>query len=363
MPDIDVKLPICKPLIRGYLQHAYQFSILGNYEKAKPWMFSNFIQLFSENGNDMHPVQFYIPDYNGYNWSVIAPCFDYQILNRDFVLNNKLRLSDLIQAAVQNGEYVLLYVNEKYIPGTYAEERKLDFNHMMLIHGFNEKLNRAYYWGYDKLWNYREDSVDFDTLERAYVDNEFDNYRYEQRLYMFKMNEMPKYDLSFELPPVIEQLRNLRDSKRVVRNVIDYYTQVEYKYGLSVYDNLVSIIQSIIESPRQNVWRNLLIPLHILMEHKTMMVERLKYMELQFPQLSLTPYIDSFTALGTAFEKMRNQVLKYGVSGNPDLLQTTIDKIREVQSNEYHIITDLIDTLSAATQGDNPSIKIGTSRP
>lgn len=363
MPDLDVKLPTCKPLIRGYLHHAYQFSVLGNYEIAKPWIFTNFIQLFSENGNDMHPIQFYIPDYNGYNWSVIAPSFDYQILNRHFILQNQLRVTDLVQSAIQNGEYVLLYVNEKYIPGTYAEERKFDFNHMMLIHGFNESLKRVYYWGYDKQWNYREDSVDFDILEQAYLDNEYDNPRYEQRLYTFKMNEMPKYHLSFELQPIIEQLYYLRDSKRVVKNVIDYYKQVEYKYGLDVYDNLIAIIQSVLDDLSQNVWRNLLIPLHILMEHKTIMVERLKYIESQFPQLSLAASIGHFNTLATAFEKLRNQMLKFGVSRNPDLLQSAIDKVREIQENEYHILTDLIGTLSAAAQADSESVKIGTSRP
>jgi hypothetical protein len=348
MQDQDIKLPLSKPLVRGYLHHAYQFSVLGNYEIAKPWIFTNFIQLFSENGNLTHPIQFYLPDHNGYNWSVIAHCFDLQIINRSFILQKGLRLSDIIQSAIQNGEYVLFYVNEKYIPDTYAGARKLDFNHMIMIHGFNANRNLAYFWGYDKTWNYRESSVDFDTLERAYLDNEYENVRYEQRLYLFKMNEMPKYHLSFQLQPIIQQLSDFRDSRRVVKNVIDYYKGVSYKYGLSAYDNLIAIMQSVLDDPEQNVWRNLLIPLHILMEHKTLMVERLKYIESQFPQLDLANQINNYTVLANAFEKLRNQILKYGVSRNTGILQSAIDKMKEIQKDEYQMLTDLINALSAA---------------
>lgn len=344
----DLKLPFHKPLIRGYLHHAYQLSVLGMQDRVKPWIFMNFIQLVTDKDCFRYPVQFYMPDEQGYNWSVLSPCFDYQILNRNIVMQYNLKFVDIVRNSIREGKYVYAYVNEKYVPGTWAAENNFNFNHMIMIYGINEELQRAYFWGYDQHRNFTERSIDYEQLQQAYVDNKYDFQRTESRLFLFKIREDPGLNLSLELASVIEQLIALRESKRVVKNVYDYHAKFEYIYGLEVYQRVIAILRSVLENNRKDIMRSLMIPLHVLMEHKQVMVERLKYIESHHPHISLDRFIADFAGLSTFFESLRNQILKYEMSENPAIVEQMIDKMQEVQNQEYDILGKLIETLSTA---------------
>lgn len=344
----DLKLPIHKPLIRGYLHHAYQLSVLGMQDRVKPWIFMNFIQLVTDKHNFNYPVQFYMPDEQGYNWGVLSPCFDYQILNRNFVLRYHLKFIDIVRDSIRDGKYVYAYINEKYIPGTWCEENNYNFNHMIMISGINEEVQRAYFWGYDKHRNFTERSIDYEQLQQAYVDNKYDFQRTESRMFLFKIREDPGLNLSFELPPVIEQLIALRESRQMANNFYDFHAQFEFIYGLDVYQRVIHILKSVLDGNGRNIMRSLMIPLHVLMEHKQVMVERLKYIESCYPQLSLDLFITDFNGLSTSFESLRNQILKYEVSENPAIVAQMIDKVQEVQDKEYDLLGKLIETLSTA---------------
>src|SRR5689334_19894407 len=131
----SVKLPICTPASIGYLHNAFQLAILGTFEQSKYWIYSNYIQLIADSESLDYPVTFYLPDHMGYNWSIMSPWFDYQITTRDFLQENNIDFPTFIQKSLFNRQYVYLYVNELYVPDTYAEAYQFNYNHMILLHG------------------------------------------------------------------------------------------------------------------------------------------------------------------------------------------------------------------------------------
>lgn len=337
-----IKLPICNPLVRGYLHHAYQLSILGNYEKAKPWIFMNYIQLVSETGLSPFPVQFYLPDGQGYNWSILSPCFEYQFVTRDFIMRHGLDVLDIVRDAIGSGYYVYTYVNERHIPGKDAHVKGRDFNHMMMLHGMDDEEGLVFFWGYAQGGAYVEGSATFEQWRQAYLDNRHHFALFEDRLYLLKMREDEGFVLKLDLASVIQDLTCLRDAKQVARNVLDCHEQMPCVYGLDVYDKLVSSHRN-----TNDHWCTLR-SLHLLMEHKQVMVERLRYIQSLYPRPDLSRFASRYGELGKELQILRNLVLKSSMTGNPfhaGKLEAALNRIRE---KEHRELTQLIDALAAA---------------
>lgn len=342
----SIQLPICNPLIRGYLHNAYQLAILGCKKEAKVWIFSNYIQLVSENGNSSDPVAFYLPDYPGYNWSILTPWFDYSVITRDFIKRYDIVFQDLIRDALSQQQYIFLYINEKYITGTVSEADDVDFNHHILLHGYSADNDEISFLGYDKSRSFTERTIDIHQLERAYFYNRYNYDRYENRMYFLKVREDEGFKLSFELDHIIQQLAYFRDSKKVINNVLDYHIDYQYTYGLDVYDSLIRNLELFHDDKIKGVRPKLIIPLHLVMEHKLMMVERFKFMAELFPNIALDRFIEEYNGLQKNFELFRNLCMKYDMTRKKTILIKMMNDIFKVKEKERVILTSLISYLS-----------------
>lgn len=338
-----IKLPLSQPLAKGYLHYAYQFSILGCKEETKTWIFMNYIQLISENGNAMYPVNFYLPDYTGYNWSILTPWFDYSVITRDFIIKNDLDFHKIIVDSLMNKQYVYFYLNERYIPGTRANQLNTDFNHMILIHGYHHGSKEAYFTGFDKNRNFTERSVPIEILKQAYFDNTYDYERNECRMFFLKLREDEGFKLYFDMNHFIKQLSCLLHGRKVINNVIDYHTDFTYSYGLNVYDNITKLLELHYDGQVQNQKTDLVIPMHVLMEHKHIMVERLKYVETLFPRVTLDQFVKYYEDLKKSFENLRNLSIKYKISGDRGIIRRIKDRILNLKEEEKSVLTELID--------------------
>ncbi|MGG4554130.1 hypothetical protein MKX50_09640 [Paenibacillus sp. FSL W8-0186] len=342
----SVKLPICMPTVRGYLNHAYQLSILEHIEEAKVWIYMNYIQLVSEIGNSQFPVTYYLPDYIGYNWSILTPWFDYQVITRDFVVEHNLDFHKLIKNAFSTKQYVFLYVNNKYIPNTPAAISQTDNNHHILLHGYDAATEEVYFQGYDSRRQFTERVIHIDQLKIAYFNNKYDYERYENRMFLLKVREDEGFKLDLDISHIIDQLISFRDSKRVIHNVFDYHSDFKYRYGLNVYDSLLENLRQFINGNTEQLRTKLTIPLHVIMEHKHLMVKRLRFIEKCYPDINLKESIDDMMLLKTTFEKLRNLTQKFEVTGNKEIIHRMVCTIEETGEKEYSMLTKLIHSLS-----------------
>ncbi|MCD1259431.1 hypothetical protein B5M42_011355 [Paenibacillus athensensis] len=341
---MEIKLPVsANPSVRGYLHHAFQMAVLDTCPKATPWRHMNFIQLVS-NGETAYPVTFYMPDQFGYNWSMLAPFFEYQVINRSFIQDNGMDFKKLVVDSLAKGYYVYTYINEVYVPHTIARNRNINFNHMILLHGYNHDTREVYFLGYADNGEFNERTMAIDELEKAYYDNNYQYPRYEDCFYMYRISDNRDTDIAFDVSVIVHQLENFLYSRKEGNNVFDIRAHESNKlvYGFDVYDACLSALAQMAAG---NIYVNV-VPIHILMEHKRLMVERLEYMEGMFPQ-SLQRYAQSYVKLSRGYESLRNLVLKCRISNNRKMLEQAMDKLRELAQEERTIMESLLESLQA----------------
>ncbi len=116
--------------------------------------------MVSEKGYYDYPVTFYLPDYQGDNWSILTPWFDYNVVTRNFLIKNSIDIQTLIEQALFNKQYIYLYVNEKFIPGASPEAEGRDY----IIIGFiyNGRTEEVSFLGYDNKRNFNERTIRFE---------------------------------------------------------------------------------------------------------------------------------------------------------------------------------------------------------
>lgn len=342
----EVKLPLSTPLSKAYLHNAYQLSILGCKKETETWIFMNYIQFVAESGKHINPVTFYLPDYTGYNWSILSPWFNYSVLTRELIVELRIDFKTFIRNAFSQKQYVFLYVNEKYLPGTTAHLEGFDLNHHVLLHGYNYDFEEVFFLTYDKDNLLSERTVKIKDLEDAYYNNIYD-YDNENKMYLLKLREDEGFKLKFEIEYVLVQLECLRDEKRVINNVLDYHEDIKYTYGLAVYGNIINNLQLFISGTFNEVNEMLVIPLHLVMEHKQIMVERLKFISKHYQGTNLYEFIDSYIEYKSNFESLRNQALMYKFTGDKTILLGIINCILEVKKREKETLTKLIEHLSS----------------
>src|SRR5690606_21778759 len=107
----------------------------------------------------------------------------------------------------------------------------------------------------------------------------------------------PKINVEFDLSNVIEQLINYRDEMPVDKMNIGK----NYNFGLGVYDSLIHILNNICDESVLKIQERIIIPLHLLLEHKTMMIERLRFIGELYPRITLHTFIEEFKYVKRSF--------------------------------------------------------------
>lgn len=307
----------------------------------------NYIHLVAEAKNENHPIAFFLPDNSGYNWNCVTPWFEYNVLTRDFISECRWDFSTIVKKAIFNNNYIYLYINEKYIPGTYWHSKGIDYSHSLLLHGYNELTNEVSFLIYDASRALSVRSIPMNEMEKAFYDNQYRCERYENQIYLLKLREQLGYKLGFDLKYMIEQLVTYRDEKPVVFNVLDRHTDDRYRYGLAVYDSMINYMDMICHGLVTNAREGIIIPMHLLMEHKHIMVERLKFLAEHYTHLEVSSFIEEFEYLKKSFESLRNNALKFELTGNPVIISKLIGCMAELKENERSSLTKLINFLES----------------
>ncbi|MGG4551686.1 hypothetical protein [Paenibacillus humicus] len=317
---MNVILPLAPPLIESYLHHLYQTAIICNNNKTAPWLLSNYIQIYYD-GNELAPVQFYLPDETGYTWSPLCPWLETQILNKNTIANLNIDIIDFIKQSISDGYYFVTYINEKYIPGKISYEKKEDFSHMFLINGYNKEKQTLNHLGYNnKVLSQTE--ISFSNFRQAYYSNRNYPYYTHDKIYLMKINNNFNYE--FNLTHVFNQLKDLIHSRRQDK----FNNDPNHLFGYNVYSNLLNIMDKEVQEYQEiNI-----IPFLLLSEHKKLMKMRIDYMIKQGFIDNGKRFQNDFEDIEKKFIILRNKALKYNFSKD---INEVIDIKKEVEKYQY----------------------------
>ena len=292
------RLPVTYPLITSWQWHATLFSILSDDENAKKWIFSNYIQLRCYDiqeiftGDDMLLADM-MP---GSSSLKLCPYLVFSLLTKEQIESYCGNIIDFIIKTIDLGGYVYGVFDEAKILCDAEVDYK--FPHELFIYGYNRDKEYFYTGDFTFQDKYSHKTVSFADIERGYEvitekeDHMFkDDYKGHRGLYVIiKNTDKPVYELDLELiKTTLREYLNSEDTKdhfRMMRNRFD-----DTVFGIKVYDKVLAQIDKQIhaEEPDFDIRA-----LHVMYDHKVLMLERLKYLmntgHLKYNQETLDAY-------------------------------------------------------------------------
>lgn len=340
-------LPIGHPPIIGYLHHAYPLGILSQDEMYLPWFYSHYIQVHCPaelaSGPDPHrkrKFNFYRPPGRD---DAPGPGLSRSRYDRDLVLV-EVGVMDFIRRAILSDKYVQVCVDEFEIPGKKAFQRR-HLLHEVLIYGFSDKSRCVMTLGFRANGDFASLGIPYDDLRRAFEAVPRKNAYDQEGLRLFHRDATSLY--AFDLQAVIEGLEDYVFSQNTSARFRMLSAPIEGVFGLETYRCLIEACSQLFAHPH---WFDIR-PLHILCEHKSCMLRRIRYLEVQGSLNATDGFGDLYGAIETEARTLRMMMLKLRTSGEEDILRRIIHRLEKLVLDEGRILMCLLETLRAMQVG------------
>lgn len=344
-----VVLPVKYPAITSWQWHATLFSILGEDENAKRWIYSNYIQLRCYN----------IPEYTSGDEILLCdmmpgssalkecPYLLFSLITKPQIESYCGDVIDFIVKTIDLGGYVYGAFDEARMISNVSVDYK--FSHELFIYGYNMEEEVFYVGDFTFKDKYAYTTVTFDAVKRGFdvlsagEDHVFrDDYKGTRGLYVIQKNVDSKY---YDIDPVLikrtlEEYLKGEDTKehfRMMRNRFD-----DTVFGVNVYDALKTRVDKQLhrEEPDFDIRA-----LHIAYDHKVLMLDRLKYLManevIPFNQEMLDDYAVVVEDMLTA----RNLLVRISVTNEIEAggrIAGYLDDAREKETAILSKVTELL---------------------
>lgn len=342
-------LPVSYPMITSWQWHATLFSIIGDDEKAKNWIFSNYIQLRCYNieeiftGDEMLLADM-MP---GSSSMKECPYLLFSLLTKEQIESYCGNIIDFIIKTIDLDGYVYGVIDEAKILCDSGADYK--FPHELFIFGYDKEKEEFHVGDFTFGEHYSYSTVSFDDVKRGYEiitapeDHMFkDDYKGRRGLYVIQKNTGKLYydvDIAYIKDTLTEYLE-ATDSKNHYRMMRNRFSDTVF--GVNVYDAVLKRIgiQLSGEDPDFDIRA-----LHLIYDHKVLMIERLKYLMekgyMEYDNEILDAYMEVVNYMLTA----RNLLIKTSITGDVNCLDRFERYINGAKAKEIEVLGKVIERL------------------
>lgn len=277
-----VVLPVKYPAITSWQWHATLFSILGEDENAKKWIYSNYIQLRCYN----------IPEYTSGDEILLCdmmpgssamkecPYLIFSLITKPQIDSYCGDVIDFIVKTIDLGGYVYGAFDEARMISNVSVDYK--FAHELFIYGYNMDEEIFYVGDFTFKDKYAYTTVSFEAVKHGFNDLTAaedhvlrDDYKGVHGLYVIQKNvDVKYYDVDKVLiKRTLEEYLGCKDTKDHFRMMRNRFTDTVF--GVNVYESLKERVDKQLhrEEPDFDIRA-----LHIAYDHKVLMLDRLKYL-------------------------------------------------------------------------------------
>ena len=344
-----VVLPVKYPAITSWQWHATIFSILGEDENAKKWIYSNYIQLRCYN----------IPEYTSGDEILLCdmmpgnsalkecPYLICSLITKQQIESYCGNVIDFIIKTIDLGGYVYGAFDEARMISNVGVDYK--FSHELFIYGYNMEEEVFYVGDFTFKDKYAYTTVTFESVRQGFdvlqasEDHVLrDDYKGVRGLYVIQRNvDTRYYDVDKVLiKRTLKEYLNGEDTKdhfRMMRNRFN-----DTIFGVNVYDALKKRVDKQLhaEEPDFDIRA-----LHIAYDHKVLMHDRLKYLManevIPFDQTMLDRYGEVVEDMLTA----RNLLVRISVTGEIEAGDRIAGYLDDARSKEVEILTKVAESL------------------
>lgn len=342
-------LPVSYPMITSWQWHATLFSIIGDDERAREWIYSNYIQLRCYNIEEIFTGdEMLLADMMPGSSSIKeCPYLLFSLMTKEQVESYCGDIITFIIKTIDLGGYVYGVFDEaKILCDTGADYK---FPHELFIFGYDKDKQEFNVGDFTFGDHYSYTTVSFEDVKKGYDiitaadDHMFkDDYKGRRGLYVIQKNleeEYYKIDTKFIKDTLVEYLE-AKDSKNHYRMMRNRFTDTVF--GVNVYDAVLKQIgiQLSGDDPDFDIRA-----LHLVYDHKVLMNERIKYLMekgiLEYNSEILDSYMEVVNLMLTA----RNLLIKCSITGKVDCLDRFEKYIMGAKEKEIAILSKVAELL------------------
>jgi len=330
------KLLVKESPLNGYMEEAYALTVAASQDSSYEWIYSNYIQLVFQDPKifDNQPVKFFKLSFtNGKVWDAECPLLCYDRITRNMLRSMNLDVNELICRAIDNDFYVKLFLDEFYLPYRTAYNNS-HYIHESFFYGYDDEKEILYGLAYvDR--HFKEFVVEMKNIKQAFELGEYCGTQ-QDRIIMLSCNPERFYEF---------------DKKVVIRSIEEYlnsystdirYGEInnlhkEFVFGLRIYEELKKYYAN---GERKNV-----IPLHIILEHKELMLKRIQYMIDNQHFFNDDGIVSDYREVVNKAARCKLHYLKYLVTKSKssyDKMQELINDLYDSDKNVTEKLYDLI---------------------
>lgn len=335
-------LPVEKPVVTSFTHQACVHAILQTKPEAKPWIYSNYIDLYCVRDMFTAPrrstLDFFFNVYGDFSFYEHSTCW-WLLMNRyprNVVKNYWGNELSFVRDRINEGEYVFLVINRKFLDGFYE-----DNFHPALIYGFDDDEQCIYFSDNNYYGKYSFQKI---TYERFVLANDVPliedmSYSRPEGICTFRIRENHT-DIGrciFQIDKVINDLKNYISPQMLKVK--------EFARGIDCYEELIKYYQCFINSKEQNP--------HIDLRGTCALLDHKKLMTLRCGYLYNNSYLNTDISeiyKKSVEEKIRivvNKLIKYRIQNNDRLLSESIELLKEAREAELQILSEVINLLDA----------------
>ncbi|SCX88382.1 hypothetical protein SAMN05720606_101334 [Paenibacillus polysaccharolyticus] len=324
---MQYSLPIYQPFITGRLHHSLPQSIMSKNDSYIAWFYNNYIQIScnreKSGSSELNFFRYFM-------WEHRYPFFHIEQLTRDTISLLNINFINLIKDTLKDGKYFYLNIDEFYLPLQHHQQFHIVRD--VLIFGFNDDENIFKVLGFDKNGKFGVNDIPYHVLYEAYMKTEVVD-GWEGYVYIVKEN---KFDYQFNFELIFELFEDYLHSKNTSK-----------KFNMIENDKNLIFGINCIESLKEDIIQNdfSFVPIHILWEHKKIMVNRINYISSLLPELELHKFATEYEELEKYSSLIRMLCIKKYYNDSLIINDKLIDLLNSIITKEMSIIPRFLEKM------------------
>jgi len=332
-------LPLADPIITSYPTTTGVLSILSTDSGSNEWIHNNFIQLYSR-GKDF--IRTGLEFYNDFIYK-FCPIIRREYLTRESLQLFDKSIVDLLVKFIESEKYILIYLNQFYIPAYTRAYRKYHDYHAALIYGYdinNNQFQIADFFN-DK---YEYKTATFNEIQDAYDSMSIFTLKTEiNGINLFSLNTSPynfyendKCTFDVELvSKLIHDYLNAIDSYAVLG-----LPSANLICGIKVFDALIENLNELLAGERPLTDFHIK-PFHINMNHKMVMLNRFNFMVEKECLMNGEKIISHYNEVANLAKVIRNLALKSLISQDASIMAHVVENLKVMVHKETEVLQKL----------------------
>jgi hypothetical protein len=315
---ISNMLYIGDPIVLNTQDYAFPSAAMANDINYENWIYSNIIQLYYNKDCKKVPFTYF---YNGISNNPEIPIFQRQYLKSDSIKKLGINILDYIIMMIDDGYYFTTSINEFYNPNSNVY-KKSDFNHGIMVYGYDKKESMLYVASYDKTAHFRTYEISFKKFELGFL-----NTNANIGCQSFKRNNTSyALDIILIKKLIIEYIysKNSSEDFRVIQNPLKNCVFGMYVYSYINYDNLNTTL------------------FHLIYEHKLLMSRRIKRINDILISNNITNIINKYQEVVINSKVLLNLYIKYNIKKDVLILKKINLLLLRIIDMEKILLEDLV---------------------